>query len=149
MSSSANAVADQAEEEAVDPKEVIAKQLEVILAKPIQLGQKLQEAMGFFSVEGISAIDSDLGYALGEMEAGRWGETFTHLVRTNAERVEDYTTALTASEAIGAVMADFARFLDLLMDSEEAIEKVWAAMMRAKDADWKPEPQGEASAGGE
>lgn len=146
MSSSEKAAVGQVEEETFDSKEVIAKQLEVILAKPIQLGQKLHEALGFFSVEGIYQIDSTLGYALGEMKEGRWGQTFAHLVRTNEERENEYTNPLTLTEAIGAVMADFTELLDLIIDSEEAIEKVWAAMNRAKDPEWKPEPEGEGAA---
>lgn len=149
MSSSASAAVERDEAETPDAKEAIAKQLEVILAKPMQLGTKLHEAIGFLSVEGITKIAPNLGYALGEMESGSWGQTFAHLVRTNEERVKDYTEVLTVSEAIGAVMSDFAEFLDLLIDSEEEIEKVWAAMMRAKDPEWKPEPQGEGAAGAE
>lgn len=149
MSSSASAAIENDEEETLTAKEALAKQLEVLLDKPTKLAQKLEEILGFFSVEGISKIDSDLGYTLAQMEDGSWGETFAHTVRTNKERENDYTTPLTLIEALGAVSSDFGEFLDFIMDSEEAIEKAWAAMMRAIDADWKPEPQGEGEAGGE
>ncbi len=143
MSSPASAAAERDETETLDAKEVIAKQLEAILAKPMELGTKLYDAIGFLSIEGISELAPNLGYALSEMESGRWGQCFAHLVCTNEERVKHYAEALTLSEAIGAVMSDFAELLDLLIDSENEIEKVWAATQRAKDPEWKPQPQGE------
>ncbi|HRH23994.1 MAG TPA: hypothetical protein PK109_00165 [Candidatus Paceibacterota bacterium] len=149
MSNSASAVARQDQEETVDATQAILKQVEALLAKPIALSTKFLEVIDFFTSEGVSEIDEDLGETLKQMESGDWGETFAHLVRSNKEREDHYTDVLTVSKAVHAIATDYVALLEFVIESEEGIEKVWAAMMRAKDADWKPEPEGDGATGGE